>query len=237
MLPRHQEDACRAAIPGFAALGGTETHCVAAAVGASRPCSARGMQVHPCPQRDGHPASGLRGEIYRDTRRLGYMAKDNCFDVVSEVDMQEVDNAYQQTRKELTQRYDLKDSGSTIELDKSKGTITVQAPSEFVAKQVIDVLDSRLVKRGVDINSVKWGDFQDASGMTVRVVGSIVQGIDQETSKKISKDIKAQKLKVKVTIEGEKLRVSSPSRDTLQEVIAFLREQDYGMPLQFTNYR
>ena len=165
------------------------------------------------------------------------MAKDNSFDVVSEVDMQEVDNAYQQTRKELAQRYDLKDSGATIELDKAGAKITVQAPSDFVARQVIDVLGSKLVKRKVELSAVKWSDPQAASGMTVRLVGSIVSGIDQDTSRKINKDIKAKKFKVKVTIEGDKLRVSSPSRDALQEVIAFLKEQDYGQPLQYTNYR
>ena len=106
-----------------------------------------------------------------------------------------------------------------------------------MAKQVIDVLGSKLVKRKVELSAVKWSDPQAASGMTVRVVGSIVSGIDQDTSRKINKDIKAEKFKVKVTIEGDKLRVSSASRDTLQDVIAFLKEQDYGQPLQFTNYR
>ena len=165
------------------------------------------------------------------------MAKENSFDVVSEVDMQEVDNAYQQTRKEMTQRYDLKGSGASIELDKANAVFTVQAPSEFVANQVIDVLGSKLVKRKVDLAAVKWGSPQSASGMTVRMVGSIMSGIDQDTSRKINKDIKAQKFKVKVTIEGDKLRVSSASRDTLQDVIAFLRDQDYGQPLQYVNYR
>ncbi len=166
-----------------------------------------------------------------------HMAKDNSFDVVSEVDLQEVDNAYQQTRKELTQRYDLKGSGATIEFDKAAGKITVQAPSEFVARQVIDVLNTRLVKRQVELSAIKWGKPVDASGMTVRMEGAIISGIDQDTSRKINKDIKARKYKAKVTIEGDKLRVSSPSRDTLQEIIAFLKEQDYGLPLQFTNYR
>lgn len=165
------------------------------------------------------------------------MAKENSFDVVSEVDLQEVDNAFQQTRKELAQRYDLKDSGATIDFDKSAAKITVQAPSDFVSKQVIDVLGSKLVKRKVELSAVKWSEPQAASGMTVRVVGAIVSGIDQDTSRKINKDIKAEKFKVKVTIEGDKLRVSSASRDTLQDVIAFLKEQDYGQPLQFTNYR
>ncbi|MGI6217167.1 MAG: YajQ family cyclic di-GMP-binding protein [Coriobacteriales bacterium] len=165
------------------------------------------------------------------------MAKESSFDVVSEVNMQEVDNAYQQTRKELAQRYDLKDSGATVELDKSAGKFTVQAPSEFVANQVIDVLGSKLVKRKVDLKAVKWGSPQAATGMSVRIVGELVQGIDQDTAKKINKDIKAKKFKAKVTIEGDKLRVSSASKDTLQDVIAFLREQDYGQPLQYTNYR
>ncbi len=165
------------------------------------------------------------------------MAKESSFDVVSSVDMQEVDNAFQQAKKELSQRYDLKDSGASIALDKQGKTLTVSAPSDFVAKQVIDVLGSKLIKRGIDLNAVKWGDPQAATGMSVRQVASIVEGIDKETAGKINKDIKATKLKVKVQIEGDKLRVSSASRDTLQEVIAFLTGPDYGQPLQDVNYR
>ncbi len=165
------------------------------------------------------------------------MAKESSFDVVSTVDMQEVDNAFQQARKELSQRYDLKDSGAEIALDKAKGTLTVTAPADFVAGQVIDVMGSKLIKRGIELSAVKWGDPQPASGDGVRRVATIVDGIDKETAGKINKDIKALKLKCKVTIEGDKLRVSSPSRDTLQEVIAFLKGQDYGQPLQYVNYR
>ena len=165
------------------------------------------------------------------------MAKESSFDVVSSVDMQEVDNAFQQARKELSQRYDLKDSGSEIALDKSARTMTVSAPSDFVAGQVIDIISSKLIKRGIDLAAVKWGDPQTASGGTVRRVASIVEGIDKDTAGKINKDIKALKLKCKVQIEGDKLRVSSASRDTLQEVIAFLKGQDYDQPLQYTNYR
>ena len=153
------------------------------------------------------------------------MAKESSFDVVSTVDMQEIDNAYQQAKKELTQRYDLKGSGAELSLDKQKKTITVAAPADFVARQVIDLA------------AVKWGDPQAATGQSVRQTATIVEGIDKETTGKINKDIKAQKLKVKVTIEGDKLRVSSASRDTLQEVIAFLKGQDYGQPLQYVNYR
>lgn len=165
------------------------------------------------------------------------MAKDSSFDVVSEVNMQEVDNAFQQATRELSQRYDLKDSGATIELSKSDKLFTLHAPADFVARQVIDILSSKLIKRGVDVKTVSWDDPQAASGGTVRLIGRIVEGIDQATAKKINKDIKDQKLKVKVTIEADKLRVSSTSKDALQQVIAFLREQDYGQPLQFTNYR
>ena len=165
------------------------------------------------------------------------MAKESSFDVVSTVDMQEIDNAYQQAQKELTQRYDLKGSGAELSLDKQKKTITVAAPADFVARQVIDIMGSKLIKRGIDLTAVKWGDPQAATGQSVRQTATIVEGIDKETAGKINKDIKAQKLKVKVIIEGDKLRVSSASRDTLQEVIAFLKGQDYGQPLQYVNYR
>ena len=165
------------------------------------------------------------------------MAKESSFDVVSTVDMQEIDNAYQHAKTELTQRYDLKGSGAELSLDKQKKTITVAAPADFVARQVIDIMGSKLIKRGIDLAAVKWGDPQAATGQSVRQTATIVEGIDKETAGKINKDIKAQKLKVKVTIEGDKLRVSSASRDALQEVIAFLKGQDYGQPLQYVNYR
>ncbi len=166
------------------------------------------------------------------------MAKDNSFDVVSEVDLQEVDNAYQQTVKELVQRYDLKDSGAKIEFSKAEKTFTLHAPSDFIGKQVIDVLNTKLVRRQIDLKSVSWGKTEAASGGTVRIVGTLVMGIEAELARKINKDIRDQKFKsVKVQIEGEKLRVSSSSRDDLQAVIAFLKDQDYGIPLQYTNYR
>lgn len=165
------------------------------------------------------------------------MAKDSSFDVVSQVDMQEVDNAYQQAAREISQRYDLKDSGSTIDLSKAERTVTIVAPADFVARQITDVFNSKLIKRGVDIKAISWDAPQAASGGSVRVVGRVVEGIDQTCAKKINKDIKDLKLKVKVTIEADKLRVTSASKDALQAVIQFLRDQDYGQPLQFTNYR
>ena len=165
------------------------------------------------------------------------MAKESSFDVVSVVDMQEVDNACQQAARELTQRYDLKGTGATLELSKKDGVLKVEAPSEFVASQVRDVLATKLTRRGIDLTALRWSDPQAASGMTVRQTGTIVQGIDQDTAKKIAKDIRDLKVKAKATVEGDKLRVSSASKDVLQSVISALRERDYGQPLQFVNYR
>lgn len=165
------------------------------------------------------------------------MAKESSFDVVSSVDMQEIDNAYQQAKREISQRYDLKDSGAEITLDKQKRMITIAAPADFVARQIKDVLASKLVKRGIDLGAVSWGDPQAATGQSVRVSATVVEGIDKETASKISKSIRDLKLKCKVAIEGDKLRVSSASRDTLQEVIAHLKGEDFGQPLQYVNYR
>lgn len=165
------------------------------------------------------------------------MAKESSFDVVSTVDMQEVDNAFQQAKKELAQRYDLKGSGAELSLDKAGKTMTVKAPSDFVAGQVVDIVGSKLVRRGIDLAAVQWGDSQPAAGQSVVKTANIVEGIDRDTAGKINKDIRALKLKVKVTIEGDHLRVSSASKDTLQEVISFLKGADYGQPLQYVNYR
>lgn len=165
------------------------------------------------------------------------MAKESSFDVVSSVDMQEVDNAYQQAARELTQRYDLKQSNATIEFSRKDETFTVTAPSEFVAGQVVDVLNGKLVKRGIELGALRWGEPEPATGASVRRRARLVQGIDKDIAKRISKDIRDLKLRCKATVEGDKLRVSSASRDTLQQVIAALKERDYGQPLQFTNYR
>lgn len=165
------------------------------------------------------------------------MAKDQSFDVVSNVDMQEVDNAVQQAVKELHQRYDLKDTGSKIDLDKHASTLTIHAPSDFVLRQVIDVLNTKLIRRDIDLKAVTWGKEESASGGTARILGKIVNGIDIEIARKVNKDVKDEKFKVKVQIEGDKVRISGPSRDELQTVIAFLKQQEYGIPLQFVNYR
>lgn len=166
------------------------------------------------------------------------MPKDASFDIVSEVDFQEIDNAYQQAAKELKQRYDLKDSGASLEYDKSKKELTLTAPSDFVAGQVKDVFNSKLVRRNIDLKAVQWSEGSAASLGNLRYSGSIISGIDDDMIKRLNKDIKAQKFKkVKSVIEGDKIRVSSPSRDDLQAVISFIKEQDYDIALQFVNYR
>ena len=165
------------------------------------------------------------------------MAKDESFDIVSEVEMQEVDNAVQQAERQITQRFDLKNTKSEITLDKHAATITVKAPSDFVARQVIDILGSSVVKRSIDLKALTWGTPEAASGGSVRMTATIVNGIEETLAKRINKDIRDEKFKAKVQIEGEKLRVFSPSRDELQKVIAFVKDKDYGIPLQFTNRR
>jgi uncharacterized protein YajQ (UPF0234 family) len=165
------------------------------------------------------------------------MAKDNSFDIVSQVDMQEVDNAVQQAAKEIAQRYDLKGTGSSITLDKAGATMTVAAPDDFIMRQVIDVLNTKLIRREIDLKALAWNKPEAASGGSLRMVGKIVNGIEADLARKINKEIRDKKYKVKVQIEGDQLRVFSASRDELQNVIAFVKEQDYGIPLQFTNRR
>ena len=165
------------------------------------------------------------------------MAKDQSFDVVSQVDMQEVDNAVQQTAKELQQRFDLKDAGATVHFDRAASTVALTAPSDFVLKQVRDVLNTKLVRRTIDLKALDWGKVESASGGSVKSTAQVVNGIDAEIARRINKEIKEQKFKVKVQIEGDKVRIFSPSRDDLQAVITFLKEQEYGIPLQFVNYR
>jgi uncharacterized protein YajQ (UPF0234 family) len=165
------------------------------------------------------------------------MAKDESFDIVSQVDMQEVDNAVQQTDRQIAQRFDLKDTKAECTLDKHAATITVKAPSDFVARQVIDILGTTVVKRGIDLKALVWGTPEAASGGWVRETATIVNGIEDALAKRINKDIRDEKFKAKVQIEGDKLRVFSPSRDELQRIITFVKSKDYGIPLQFTNRR
>jgi len=165
------------------------------------------------------------------------MAKDSSFDIVSQVDMQEADNAIGQAKREVAQRYDLKDTGSSLDLDKHEGTISVKAPDEFIGRQIIDLLGTKLHHRKVDLGSIQWGAFETAGGGTVRAVAQIINGIDRDTASDINKAIRSEKLKVKVQIEGDKLRVSSSKKDVLQDAIQFVKSKDFGIPLQFSNYR
>ena len=165
------------------------------------------------------------------------MAKESSFDIVSTVDMQEIDNAFQQAKKELAQRYDLKDSGAEITLDKAGKSMTGGGTRRFRGQA--GHRRDRLEARSPRHRSCRCAVGRSRSGCRPErsSEATIVEGIEKDVASKINKDIKAEKFKVKVQIEGDKLRVSSPSRDALREVIAFLKGKDYGQPLQFVNYR
>lgn len=165
------------------------------------------------------------------------MAKESSFDVVSQIDLQEIDNAVNQANKEISTRYDFKDTGTTIAFDRAVAKIVVQSREDFHLKNAVDVLQSKLVKRGIDLKALSYGKIEEASGATSRQEVDLVTGIDAETARAINKSIKSTKTKAKVQIEGEKLRISAKSRDELQDVIAFIKSQDFGIPLQFVNYR
>ncbi len=160
---------------------------------------------------------------------------DPTFDVVSEVNLPEVANAVAQAQKETGQRYDLKGSAAGIEQKDKELTLT--ANDEFGLKAVTDILQTKLVKRGVSLKSLDYGTIEPATKGTVRQVVTIRQGIASEKAKEIVKAIKDSKLKVQVAIQGEQLRISGKKKDDLQDVIALLRGADFGIPLQFTNFR
>ncbi len=161
---------------------------------------------------------------------------ENTFDIVSKIDLQEVSNAIQQALKEIHTRFDLKDSHSTIELDPKEG-ITMASKDEFKLKAVNDVLQQKLVKRGVPLKGLSYGAVEPAAGSTVRQKITMQQGIPIEKAREIVKRIKDTKKKVQASIQGDLVRVSGKDRDTLQEIIAMLRQQDFGIDMQFTNYR
>ena len=167
------------------------------------------------------------------------MAKDSSFDVVSEIDLQEVRNAVDQAAREISTRFDFKDTGSRVELGEEAGnpTITVRSNTEQKVKDCVKVLEEKFVKRKISLKALQRGNIEPAAGGTARQVLSINQGISTEKAREIVKHIKDLKLKAQVAIQGDQVRVSSKSRDTLQEVIEALREHDFGIPLQFTNYR
>jgi uncharacterized protein YajQ (UPF0234 family) len=165
------------------------------------------------------------------------MADQNSFDVVSEVNIQEVKNALDQTMKEITQRFDFKGSKSSVTLEENETVLLLLSDDEAKLKSVIDILQNKLIKRGVSIQSLDYGKVEHALAGTVRQKITITQGIASEKAKDISKAIRDAKLKAQTQIQGDQLRVTSKSRDELQAVIAFLKGKDFGIPLQFTNYR
>jgi uncharacterized protein YajQ (UPF0234 family) len=162
---------------------------------------------------------------------------DNSFDVVSVVDMPEVLNAIQQARKEVQTRFDLKDSKSQIDLNEKDKKIVVQSVDDFKLKAVIDILQQKLAKRKVPLKNFMYGTITPAAGSTVRQEVTIQSGIPIEKCKEIVKTLKDSKIKVQGSIQGDLVRVSGKSRDLLQEAIQLLKSSDYGLDLQFTNYR
>ncbi len=161
---------------------------------------------------------------------------ENSFDIVSKIDLQEVHNAIQMALKEVHTRFDLKDSKSDI-VTEGKDAIVLTSKDEYKVKAVNDVLQAKLVKRGVPLKGLTYGSIEPAAGGTARQRITLQQGIPLEKAREIVKTIKDSKKKVQASIQGDTVRVSGKDRDTLQEVIALLRQRDFGIDMQFTNYR
>ena len=161
---------------------------------------------------------------------------ENTFDIVSKIDLQEVSNAIQQALKEVHTRFDLKDSKSAIELE-GKDAIVLHSIDEYKLKAVTDVFQQKLVKRGVPLKGLTYGAVEPAAGSSAKQRITMQQGIPIEKAREIVKTIKDSKKKVNASIQGDLVRVSSKDRDTLQEIIALLKQRDFGIDMQFTNYR
>ncbi len=162
---------------------------------------------------------------------------DNSFDVVSEISLPEVNNAIQQAMKEITTRYDLKDSKSGIELNEKDKKIILTSAGDYQLKAVTEILQGKLVKRGVPLKNFTYGVVQPAAGSSVRQEVTLQQGIPTEKAKDVVKKIKDSKLKVQASIQGEVVRVAGKDRDTLQQAIALIKGSDFGIDIQFTNFR
>ena len=159
------------------------------------------------------------------------------FDIVSEVDLQEMDNAVNQANKELGQRYDFKDSKASIAYDRKEKKITLVADNDFKLRALTDILATRMAKRGISAKSLKFNPPEKAFEGYLRQSVDICMGIDKENAKKLTGIIKGLGLKVQTQIEGEKIKVSSAKKDDLQEVIAHVKKSDFPIPLAFCNYR
>jgi uncharacterized protein YajQ (UPF0234 family) len=162
---------------------------------------------------------------------------DNSFDIVSKIELPEVSNAVQQALKEILQRYDLKDSKSSIELNEKENKLILHSRDEFSLRAVTDILQGKLVKRKVPLKGMSYGPILPAAGSTVRQEVTMQQGLATEKAKEIVKAIKDSKKKVQASIQGDFVRVSGKDRDSLQEIIALLNGSDFGIDMQFTNYR
>lgn len=165
------------------------------------------------------------------------MADEHSFDIVSKVDLQEVSNAVQQAMKEISQRFDFKGSKSNIELDKTKNEISVLSDDEYKLKSVADILQGKLVKRKVSLKSLIYGKVEPALSGTVKQTINLQQGIPVEKAKEIIKIIKDTKLKVQSEIQKDQIRVKAKKIDDLQSAISFLKEKDFGIHIEFVNYR
>jgi cyclic-di-GMP-binding protein len=165
------------------------------------------------------------------------VAQEFSFDVVSKVDLQEVSNAVQQASKEIATRFDFRGSVSEIEWNEKELALMLTSEDAHKLKSVVDILQTRLVKRGVAVKALDYGKVEDAAGGTVRQVVKVQQGIPSEKAKEIVRTIKDRKLKVQASIQSDQVRVAGRNKDDLQTAIAVLRAGDFGLPLQFTNYR
>jgi uncharacterized protein YajQ (UPF0234 family) len=166
------------------------------------------------------------------------MAQNSSFDVTTGVDLQEVDNAVNQAQKEIAQRYDFKGSKAAIEFKRAENLLELVADDDFRMRALFDVVQTKLIKRNVPVKNLDVGDIKQAGGDTVRREIKLKTALDGDTAKKVAAAIKDAKLKkVQAAIQGDQVRVSSPSRDDLQEAIALLRGKDFGVELKFGNYR
>jgi len=165
------------------------------------------------------------------------MAKDHSFDIVSEVDFQEVLNALEQTKKEVAQRFDFKGSNTVVDFDKTKKTITLTTESEMRLKSLTDILETKMAKRHISLKALEFGPTDKAAGGSVRQEITIVNGISIEKAKEIVKRVKQSKLKVQAQIQKDQVRVQSAKIDTLQDAIQYVKSKDFGVDLQFINYR
>lgn len=166
------------------------------------------------------------------------MATTYSFDVTSTIDLQEVDNALNQARKEVGQRYDFKGSPAAVDLDQKESTLTLTAEDNFKLSALWEIVSTRMVRRNVPVKNLKLGEVETASGGTVRQVVTLQMGIPSDAAREIVKVLKEAKMKkVQASIQGDQLRVTSPSKDELQAAMALLREHDFGIALQFGNYR